>query len=126
VIDELSCAAIATIQRGIIERGGREELQHAPPEQSKPRILCMVYTYEGAHATNLQAIVDTWASQCDGFLAGSSNVTDSILGAVDMKFPGPEAYANMWNKVETMWKYAYKHYLNDYRYEHFHICADDT
>ena len=124
VIDEISYTAIAKIRRGIIERERREELQHAPPpEQSKPRILCMVYTHEGAHATNLQAIVDTWASQCDGFFAGS-NVTDPSLGAVDIKFPGPESYGNMWNKVQAMWKYAYKHYLNDYDY--FHICGDDT
>jgi len=123
VIDELSYAAIAKIRRGIIERARREELQHAPPEQSKPRILCMVYTYEGAHATNLQAIVDTWASECDGFFAGS-NVTDLSLGAVDIKFPGPESYSNMWNKVQAMWKYAYEHYLNDFDY--FHICGDDT
>jgi len=55
-------------------------LQYAPPEQRKPRIFCVVYTYEGAHATNLQAIVDTWASQCDGlFLAGGSYVTDITL-----------------------------------------------
>ena len=98
-------------------------MQHTPPEQSKPRILCMVYTYEGTHATNLQAVVDTWASQCDGFLA-ASNVTDPSLGAVDINFPGPESYTNMWNKVQAMRKYAYKHYLNEYDY--FHICGDDT
>ena len=123
MIDEISYAAIAKIRRGIIERARREELQHTPPEQSKPRILCMVYTYEGTHATNLQAVVDTWASQCDGFLA-ASNVTDPSLGAVDINFPGPESYTNMWNKVQAMRKYAYKHYLNEYDY--FHICGDDT
>ena len=51
-------------------------------------------------------------------------MTDPSLGAVDIKFPGPESYGNMWNKVQAMWKYAYKHYLNDYDY--FHICGDDT
>ena len=57
VIDEISYAAIAKIWRGIIERARREELQHTPPEQSKPRILCILYTYEGAHATNLLLLV---------------------------------------------------------------------
>ena len=36
----------------------------------------------------------------------------------------PEAYGNMWNKIEAMWKYAYNHYLNDYDY--FHVYGDDT
>jgi len=122
VIDELSYAVIAKIRRGIIEIQRREQQQQS---KSKPRILCMVYTYEGAHASNLQAIVDTWAAQCDGFFA-ASNVTDLGLGAVDIKsmYFGPEAYDNMWNKIEAMWKYAYKHYLNDYDY--FHICGDDA
>jgi len=123
VIDELSYAVIAKIRRGIIELQRLEQQQQQ--SKSKPRILCMVYTYEGAHASNLQAIVDTWAAQCDGFFA-ASNVTDVGLGAVDIKsmYFGPEAYGNMWNKVEAMWKYAYKHYLNDYDY--FHICGDDA
>ena len=36
----------------------------------------------------------------------------------------PEAYGNVWNKIEAMWKYAYNHYLNDYDY--FHVYGDDT
>jgi len=66
------------------------------------------YTYEGAHASNLQAIVDTWAAQCDGFFAASNVTPDLGLGAVDIKsmYFGPEAYDNMWNKIEAMWKYA--------------------
>jgi len=132
MIDETSYSVIAKIRRGIIETQRRREssgavslsLDNDQKKQTKPpKILCMVYTYEGAHKTNLQSIVDTWASQCDGFLA-ASNVTDATLGAVDIKFFGPEAYGNMWNKIEAMWKYAYKNYLNDYDY--FHICGDDT
>ena len=83
VIDELSYAVIAKIRRGIIEIQRREQ-QQISKSKSKPRILCMVYTYEGAHASNLQAIVDTWAAQCDGFFA-ASNVTDVGLGAVNIK-----------------------------------------
>lgn len=90
-----------------------------------PRVLCMVYTYEPNHATNLQAILDTWAPQCDGFFA-ASNVTDHSMGAIDFSHiqQGPEAYANMWQKVRAMWKYVHEHYRNDYDY--FHICGDDV
>ena len=128
VIDELSYAVIAKIRRGIIEIQRREQQQQinkSKRERTKPRILCMVYTYEGSHTTNLQAVVDTWAAQCDGFFA-ASNMTDLGLGAVDITdmYSGPEAYDNMWSKIEAMWKYAYKHYLNDYDY--FHICGDDA
>jgi len=136
VIDELSYAVIAKIRKGIIEIQRREQQQQINESKSKneskneskrtkPRILCMVYTYEGSHASNLQAIVDTWATQCDGFFA-ASNVTDVGIGAVNIKnmYSGPEAYGNMWNKIEAMWKYAYTHYLNDYDY--FHICGDDA
>jgi len=122
MMDDISYAVIAKIRRGIIENQ-RLALELPIVDQTKPKILCMVYTYEGAHKTNLQSIVDTWASQCDGFLA-ASNVTDVALGAVDIKFYGPEAYGNMYNKIEAMWKYAYKHYLNEYDY--FHICGDDA
>jgi hypothetical protein len=122
LMDDISYAVIAKLRRGIIEN---ERLALEPPivDQIKPKILCMVFTYEGAHKTNLQSIVDTWASQCDGFLA-ASNVTDVTLGAVDIKFYGPEAYGNMWRKIEAMWEYAYKYYSNEYDY--FHICGDDA
>lgn len=90
-----------------------------------PRVLCMVYTYEPNHATNLQAILDTWAPQCDGFFA-ASNVTDHSMGAIDFSQiqQGPEEYANMWQKVRAMWKYVHENYRNDYDY--FHICGDDV
>ena len=84
VIDELSFAVIAKIRRGIIKIQRREQQQRSKSKRTKPRILCMVYTYNGTHASNLQAIVDTWAAQCDGFFA-ASNVTDVGLGAVNIK-----------------------------------------
>jgi hypothetical protein len=85
----------------------------------------MVYTYEPNHNTNLQAIVDTWAEQCDGFFA-ASNATNPYLGAIDFSVyqQGPEDYGNMWQKVRAMWYYAYKNYRNDYDY--FFICGDDV
>jgi hypothetical protein len=90
---------------------------------SRPKILCMVYTHQGSHDTYLRAIVDTWATQCDGFFA-ASNVTDVSLGAIQLEFPGPESYSNMWQKVQAMWKYAYEHYIDEFDY--FHINGDDT
>jgi len=84
----------------------------------------MVYTVDLPDARDrLKAIVETWASECDGFYA-ASNVTDHKIGAIDLPHEGPEEYGNMWQKIKTMWTYAYDHYLNEYDF--FHICGDDV
>ena len=46
------------------------------------------------------------------------------LGAVDIKFHGPEVYENIWRKTEAVWHYACKHYLNAYDY--FHTYGEDA
>jgi hypothetical protein len=120
-LDELSYAVIQKIRTGIIHN--QKLLASIPSNVPRPKILCMVYTHEGAHDTKLKAIVDTWAKDCDGFFA-ASNVTDTSLGAIKLQFDGPESYENMWRKVQAMWIYAYHHYRNDYDY--FHICGDDV
>ena len=51
-------------------------------------------------------------------------MTDLSVGAINLLHKGPEAYANMWRKVRSMWAYAYDHYLEDYDY--FHISGDDS
>jgi len=113
---------IVASQRSLVElqsKGGQSS-------SSSPRILCMVYTYDdngGPHSQNLQAIADTWGKRCDGFLA-ASNVTDHSVGAINLLHLGPEEYTNMWQKVRSMWSYAYDHYLEQYDY--FHICGDDV
>ena len=84
-----------------------------------PRLLCMVYTYSKSR-DNLQAIVDTWSDECDGFLA-ASNETLPSLGAINIVHQGPESYQNMWQKVRSMWSYVYDHYYEDYDY--FHMCV---
>lgn len=91
---------------------------------SSSKILCMIYTIHTADGQNpnLRAIADTWGRRCDGFL-GASNVTDHSMGAIDLPHLGPERYNNMWQKVRSMWTYAYDHYLDDYDY--FHIGGDD-
>jgi Fringe-like. len=120
-LDEISYAVIQKIRSGIIRN--QKMLASIPPNVTRPKILCMVYTHEGAHETKLKAIVDTWANDCDGFFA-ASNVTDASLGAIKLSFHGPESYTNMWRKVQAMWIHAYHHYVNDYDY--FHICGDDV
>lgn len=87
-----------------------------------PRIFCMVYTHSEAHH-NIEAIANTWGKQCNGFFA-SSNATDLSMNTIDLSHLGPESYGNMWQKVRSMWAYAYDHFLDDYDY--FHICGDDT
>ena len=85
------------------------------------KIFCMVYTHSNRHDV-LQAIVETYATNCDGFLA-ASNVTDPTLGAYNLPHIGPEAYENMWNKVQAMWLFVHDHYLLEFDW--FHIGGDD-
>jgi glycoprotein-N-acetylgalactosamine 3-beta-galactosyltransferase len=131
MMDELSYAVIQKIRRGLVVENQKirkplslaGETNMKETETNRPKLLCMVYTYQGSHDTNLRAIVDTWATQCDGFWA-ASNVTDESLGAMKLEFPGPESYSNMWQKVKAMWKYVHEHYIDEFDY--FHICGDDT
>jgi hypothetical protein len=76
----------------------------AANNKSAPRILCMIYTVytDNDRHKNLASIADTWGRQCDGFF-GASNFTDHSIGAIDLPHQGPEEYANMWQKIRTMW-----------------------
>jgi glycoprotein-N-acetylgalactosamine 3-beta-galactosyltransferase len=78
-----------------------------------PRILCMVYTMEGAHANRIRAIRETWAGGCDGFLAFSTK-SDPRIPAVSLPHDGPEEYNNMWQKVRSIWSYVGNHFLDDF------------
>ncbi|CAJ1933565.1 unnamed protein product [Cylindrotheca closterium] len=97
----------------------------AAASKTPPRILCMVYTVhlEANPHASLTAIAQTWATKCDGFFA-ASNLTDPTNGGIDLPHFGEESYGNMWQKVRTMWSYAYEHYANEYDY--FYICGDDV
>ncbi len=92
----------------------------------RSKILCMVYTvhfppkYENH---NLRAQAETWGGQCDGFIA-ASNFTDHGIGSINLPHIGPETYGNMWQKVRSMWAYAYDHYRDEFDF--FHICGDDV
>ncbi len=87
-----------------------------------PRILCIIYTHSNRHDTLVQAIVETYAPHCDGFMA-ASNQTNRTIGAVNLPHAGPESYTQMWNKVRSIWSYVHDHYLDDYEY--FHLGGDD-
>jgi len=84
-------------------------------EKGKPRILCFSYTLSTAHAGPVQNLRRTWAQRCDGYVA-FSNQTDPLIPSVDLKHKGPEAYANMWQKLRAAWIYLHKHHLQDYDY----------
>jgi len=47
-----------------------------------------------------------------------------MVGAIDLPHFGEESYGNMWQKIRTMWSYAYEHYADEYDY--FYICGDDV
>ncbi len=91
----------------------------------RSKILCMVfsvYTPQSQHV-NLRAQAHTWGKRCDGFI-GSSNMTDHSVGAIELLHMGEEVYGNMWQKVRSMWAYAYDHYKDEYDF--FYICGDDV
>ena len=129
VIEELTFEVFCRIRRGIIRakmylKQQRWQLLSTTQlsEQSLPRLLCMVYTHANNHG-RVRAILDTWGKDCDGFFA-ASNFTDLDINTIDLPHQGPEAYSNMWQKVRSIWGYAYDHFLEDYDY--FHISGDDS
>lgn len=109
----------ASIEGRRLAEDNKEQQQHQP----KPRVLCVIYTYEPHHATMVQAVVNTWAWKCDGFFAAST-ATNETLGAVDLPHLGKEAYGNMWQKTRSIWAYIHDHYVNDYDF--FWLGGDDV
>jgi glycoprotein-N-acetylgalactosamine 3-beta-galactosyltransferase len=78
-----------------------------------PTIMCMVYTMEANHASNIRAMRETWAPYCDGFLAFST-ADDPRIPAISLPHDGKEEYNNMWQKVRSIWKFVGTHYLEDF------------
>ena len=93
-----------------------------PPGVKQKRVLCIVLTDSTRHKGALRAIVETYALNCDGFLA-ASNATDLALGALDLWSELPSD-ATDWYKVRLIWKHVHTHYKNDYDF--FHLCGDDA
>lgn len=87
-----------------------------------PRLMCLIYTMGSAHSSRIQAMRDTWAGGCDGFLAFSTE-SDPRLPAISLVHDGPEEYSNMWQKVRSIWRFVGEHYLDDYDW--FFIGGDD-
>lgn len=116
-------SVLRKISRGLGK--ARWELQHNSSSRQPLRILCMIYTVytEDDRHSGQEAIADTWGKECDGFF-GASNLTDHSIGTIDLPHFGPEEYGNMWQKIRSMWTYAYDHYLDDYDY--FYIAGDDV
>lgn len=116
-------AVLHKIRRGL--QKAKWQLQHNSSLGKPPKILCMIYTVftDNDQHSGQAAIADTWGKECDGFI-GASNLTDHSIGTIDLPHYGPEEYKNMWQKIRSIWTYAYDHYLNDYDY--FYIAGDDT
>lgn len=90
--------------------------------QPAPKVMCLIYTIEAAHATRIRAIRETWGGGFDGFLAFSTK-SDPRIPAIHLNHDGPEDYNNMWQKVRSIWKFVGKHYLQ--KFEWFVIGGDD-
>lgn len=98
-------------------------LKNTTLHRREPKVLYAIYTYGKRHETLVQAVVDTWAWKCDGFLAAST-ITDETLGAIDLPHQGPEEYKNMWQKTRSIWAYIHDNYLDDFDY--FWLGGDDV
>ena len=99
----------------------RLKLRAASVQSKRERIFCMIYSTESGKE-RIQRIRETWGQKCDGFMV-ASNVTDPTYDAVNILHKGVERYGNMWQKVRTMWSYAYDNYYE--KYDWFHIGGDD-
>lgn len=93
-----------------------------PAGVKQKRVLCIVLTDSTRHQGALRAIVETYAPNCDGFLA-ASNITEPALGALDLWSELP-SNATDWHKVRHIWKHIYNQYEKDYDF--FHLCGDDA
>eukprot|EP00592_Proboscia_alata_P020812 CAMPEP_0194408652 /NCGR_PEP_ID=MMETSP0176-20130528/6445_1 /TAXON_ID=216777 /ORGANISM="Proboscia alata, Strain PI-D3" /LENGTH=451 /DNA_ID=CAMNT_0039208793 /DNA_START=84 /DNA_END=1437 /DNA_ORIENTATION=- len=87
-----------------------------------PKVFCGLYTYHKRRYLQ-EAVVETWAWRCDGFLAFSDE-TDPTLGAVDLPHQGDEGYSNMWQKNPQHLDFIYINYADQYDY--FHVSGDDV
>lgn len=95
-----------------------EKVAMAPP-RSSPRLLCLVYTHPPMHPLT-DVAATTWAQDCDGFLAASTEHHGGY--AVPMVHKGPEAYQNMWQKVRSLWEYVHREHPD---YDYYHLGGDD-
>lgn len=117
-LDDELCSSIGTF--GGNADGNKELLDLVPivgapiaKESKGGKVLCMIYTMEENHATNIRAMRETWAPGCDGFLAFSTK-TDARIPAISIPHKGEESYNNMWQKIRSMWSFVWKNYHSDF------------
>ena len=94
---------------------------HPPSRQFNETILCFMMTHSGSHRTKVNAVMDTWGRQCDGWLI-ASNETDIELGSMKMKTPAQ--YTRLWIKLNETIRYITSNYID--HYDWFYKVDDDT
>lgn len=87
-----------------------------------PRILCIIYTTSSHHDRYISAQHGTWLRKCTSHLI-ISNQSDASINAVQLPFQGEESYANIWQKIRSVWKYVHAHYRQSYDW--FLLGGDD-
>ena len=102
----------------------QSEISRAQDDQSEIKLMCAVYTHEGA-VNQTNAIWETWGKRCDGSLFASS-ISNLTTGHMHMPNYSPveHEYRGIWQKVRTLMAYLYDHFLEDYDF--FHILGDDV
>ena len=127
-LDDELCEEIGTFGG---KADGNKQLLDVVPIKGAPfaktsgkndKLMCMIYTMEENHSTNIRAMRETWAPGCDGFLAFSTK-TDARIPAISLPHKGKEEYNNMWQKIRSMWRFVGTHYQNDFDW--FYIGGED-
>ena len=85
--------AIQAIRRPFSINSSKAKLA-AMKMDHQPKVLCFIYTTHKAHHSRLRAIRETWAPECDGFLAFSTK-DDPRIPAISIPHRGKEEYRNM-------------------------------
>ena len=105
------------IHYGMLESKENEEIRG-----HSPRILCMVHTHS-ERMDYLKAVIDTWGTSCDGFIA-FSNHTDTYTNSIDLPLLQKDGNQtrgeeiDLWQKIQSMWSYIHDKYLDSYDYFH--------
>jgi hypothetical protein len=85
----------------------------------KIRLLCIVVTDSTHHATTLPAILETYGSRCDGFVA-FSNATDASVHAVEI-LAGNDDDDDEWDRLQQIWKHVQHEYGSSFDAFHFGV-----
>lgn len=89
--------------------------------QSSLRLLCIVVTDATHLETTLSAILETYASDCDGFFA-ASNQTDASRRHQVVEISG----TNEWERLQRIWKYVQNYKDENGPFDAFHFGIEST